>query len=99
MVKGVGPKNVMFIPLPLYCLELNPIENLWHYPRVTTCRTMLSRLQRNDAKHSVRLVGDVLGLITTQPLCPCGYLKNHETKVETGMRNIRLSIREHQIAQ
>jgi len=27
------PPNVTLIPLPPYCPELNPIENLWHYLR------------------------------------------------------------------
>ena len=27
------PPNLTLIPLPPYCPELNPIENLWHYLR------------------------------------------------------------------
>jgi len=27
------PRNMTIIPLPAYCPELNPVENLWHYLR------------------------------------------------------------------
>ena len=32
--KGVVvPPNITLLPLPPYAPELNPVENLWHYPR------------------------------------------------------------------
>ena len=37
----IVPPNITLLSLPPYCPELNPMENVWHYPRENTlCATV-----------------------------------------------------------
>lgn len=69
------PPNLTLIPLPPYCPELNPIENLWHYLR--------SHYWSNhafDDYDALRQAGcdawqaTCLDSKLIQTVCRCGYL-------------------------
>lgn len=69
------PSNLTLIPLPPYCPELNPIENLWHYLR----SHHWSNRAFNDYD-ALRHAGceawqaTCLNPTLIQTVCNCGYL-------------------------
>ena len=69
------PANLTLIPLPPYCPELNPIENLWHYLRSHHWSN-----RSFDDYHALRQAGcdawqeTCLDPSLIQTVCRCTYL-------------------------
>lgn len=69
------PDNLTLIPLPPYCPELNPMENLWHYLRSHHWSNRAYhdyddlRVSACHAWHSTCLNPDLI-----QSVCRCSYI-------------------------
>ena len=76
------PPNLTLIPLPPYCPELNPIENLWHYLRSHHWSNHAYR-DYNDLRHEACQAWQASCLDPTliQSVCRCQYAYEREVKM------------------
>ena len=75
------PANLTLIPLPAYCPELNPIENLWHYLRSHHWSNRAYE-DYDDLRHAAcdAWHAACLDAQRVKSVCRCAYLDAREIK-------------------
>ena len=81
--KLVVPKNIVIVPLPAKCPELNPQENLWQFMRDMSGRRRLSR--------GFRKVCERLGAVMS-PACLRGRDRSAGPDVSSAMASLHFQL-------